>query len=62
MRDLSVTPNALETAVTAVKGRKRVTDQVRRTQRMTLLGELTPALLNRMRRASMRCWPSTRAI
>jgi hypothetical protein len=29
MRDLSVAPSALEAAVTAVKGRKRVTDQVR---------------------------------
>ena len=29
MRDLSVAPSALEAAVSAVKGRKRVTDQVR---------------------------------
>jgi len=30
MRDLSVAPSALEAAVTAVKGRKRVTDQARK--------------------------------
>ena len=33
MRDLALTPSALETAVAAVKGRKRVTDQVRRRAR-----------------------------
>jgi hypothetical protein len=32
MRDLSVAPSALETAVTAVKGKKRVTDQVSATR------------------------------